>query len=148
MIDQQSRAAGSRDATVVRAGMAVLCALDILVGGWALLAPMAFHQSFPGGPFHWISPFGAFNMHLIADVGGAYLMMAVLLAVALARPERGTSVLALVAVAVQAVLHLGWHLNHLGMITVTGTLNTTGFLVVLTVALALPLALLIPARRL
>jgi hypothetical protein len=75
-------------------------------------------------------------------------MMAVLLAVALARPERGTSVLALVAVAVQAVLHLGWHLNHLGMITVTGTLNTTGFLVVLTVALALPLALLIPARRL
>jgi hypothetical protein len=128
--------------------MAVLCALDILVGGWALLAPMAFHEYFPGGPFRWISPFGAYNMHLIADVGGAYLMMAALLGMALARPERGTSVLALVAVAVQGVLHLGWHLSHLEMITVTGTLNAVGLVVVLAVAVVLPLLLLIPARRL
>ena len=46
---------------------------------------------------------------------------------------RGAALVALVAVIVQAGLHLAWHLGHLEMITATGALNTTGLVVVLAV---------------
>lgn len=146
----QTRESGARAAAgtvrTVRAGLLVLAALDAIVGGWAAAAPRSFYDLFPGGPFRWISPFGEYSMHLVADVGGAYLMMTALLVLAARSARRDVVRTALAAVLVQAVLHLSWHLMHLEMLV--DPLNRAGLLVVLVVAAVLPVALLFPARRL
>jgi hypothetical protein len=129
---------------LIRAGIAVLCALDLVVGVWALFAPKAFYDYFPGGPFRWIRPFGPYNMHLVADVGGAYLMMAALLALAALTARREVVQVALLAVLVQAAIHLVWHLLHLSMLDAG---SASALVAVLVVALALPALLLERALR-
>jgi hypothetical protein len=123
----------------IRFGAGALCALDAVVGGWALFAPQAFFDHFPGGPFRWISPLGPYSAHLVTDVGGGYLMMAVLLASAAWTAQRRVVQVALVAVIVQAVPHLIWHLMHLHMLD---TFNAVGLVIVLVLAVAIPVLLL------
>jgi len=125
---------------LIRTGTAALCVLDLVVGIWALCAPRLFYDYFPGGPFRWIKPFGPYSMHLVADVGGAYLMMAALLALAAFIARREVVRVALLAVLVQAAIHLVWHLLQLSMLD--DARNAAGLITILVVALALPALLL------
>lgn len=128
----------------VRWGATVLAVLDLVVGVWASLFPRSFHTSFPGGPFRWVEPFGPYNGHLIADVGGAYLMMFFLLVVAARSANPGVVRLALAATFVQAIVHLAWHLTYLHMLD--DPLNAIGLVIVLGVAAVLPALLLVLTR--
>jgi hypothetical protein len=121
---------------LIRVGIAALYLLDLVVGAWALFAPRAFYDYFPGGPFRWIKPFGPYSTHLVADVGGAYLMMATLLALAALTAGREMVRVALLAVLVQAAIHLVWHLLHLSMLG--DARNAAGLITILVVALTLP----------
>lgn len=47
-------------------------------GLWALTAPRSFYDDFPGLGLHWVSNLGPYNEHLIRDIGGFYLALAVL----------------------------------------------------------------------
>ena len=134
----------SRQLRSVRWGAAVLAVLDLVVGVWASLFPRSFYTTFPGGPFRWIEPFGPDNAHLIADVGGAYLMMCFLLVVAARSANRGVVQVALAATLVQAVFHLVWHLRNLHMLD--DPVDAIGLVVVLAVAAALPALLLVLTR--
>lgn len=118
---------------------AALAALDGIVGGWALLAPKAFYDYFPGGGLRWISPLGPYSAHLVTDVGGGYLMMTVLLALAVWSAERRVIQIAMVAVLCQAIPHLIWHLAHLHMLD---TANAASLVTVLAIAVAIPAVLL------
>lgn len=47
-------------------------------GLWALAAPRSFYDDFPGLGLHWVADLGPYNEHLIRDIGGFYLALAVL----------------------------------------------------------------------
>ena len=55
---------------------------------WEQFAPAAFWEGFPGLGRAWVSVDGAYNEHLVRDVGGLQLAVAVLLLAALLRPTR------------------------------------------------------------
>jgi hypothetical protein len=86
------------DATLDRAHRVVLVALAAaaaLVGAWAQVAPLSFYADFPGLRQFWVSLDGPYNEHLIRDVGGLNLGLAVLTATAavyaLGRRDRRTA---------------------------------------------------------
>ena len=55
----------------------VTAAIGAYVGLWASFWPASFYDSFPGLGRIWIAVDGPFNEHLIRDVGGLYLGLAV-----------------------------------------------------------------------
>ncbi len=112
--------------TRIRRTVLLLLALSAgYVGGWALFAPASFYRSFPGLGLHWVGTDGAYNEHLIRDVGGLYLALLVvslyaLLPTATAQLRR----MAGVAWAVFSMPHLAYHLAHLDKLTTgSGTLE-------------------------
>src|SRR5690348_7337464 len=84
-----------------------------LIGFWAQLAPRSFYESFPLPGHHWIAPTGAYNEHLIRDVGGLYLALAVLSVWAALRPDQGTSRAVGAAWSAFSLPHLIFHSAHL-----------------------------------
>jgi hypothetical protein len=98
------------------------------VGGWAAVAPRSFYDSFPGLHRVWVSVDGPFNEHLVRDVGGLYLGLAA--AGVLALRWRREHVFAGLGVAwtTFSVLHLAYHLSHLGGL---GTVDVAGQVVAL-----------------
>jgi hypothetical protein len=92
----------------------VLVAVGYLgVGAWAQFAPRSFYDSFPGGGRHWVRVDGPFNEHLVRDVGGLNLALAVIAAMAAAT----LSVTLVRAVSLGSIAywlpHLVYHSNHL-----------------------------------
>ena len=73
---------------------------SVLVGAWAQFAPEDFYAHFPINAHAWIALDGAFNEHLIRDVGGLNLALASLALMALLRP-------ALIAARVVGMLCFG-----------------------------------------
>ena len=62
--------------TLRRVILWILNALGAFVGVWALAAPQAFYEAFPGIGFGaWVGVDGPFNEHLIRDVGALYLAL-------------------------------------------------------------------------
>ncbi|MBB6377147.1 hypothetical protein BKA01_004405 [Pseudonocardia eucalypti] len=96
-----------------RAVTAVLGLSAAFVGLWAQFAPMSFYESFPLPGRHWVSGIGAYNEHLIRDVGGLYLALLTISAWAVLRPRRETFRLAGAAWFVFSLPHLVFHLFHL-----------------------------------
>jgi hypothetical protein len=92
-------------------GLALLTASAIFVGGWASADPRSFYASFPGFGHHWTSLNGPYNEHLIRDVGGLYLALAVLGVLALLWRDRRSSQMTGAAWTIFSVLHLGFHLR-------------------------------------
>lgn len=112
------------------------------VGGWASVSPRSFYDSFPGLNRVWVSVDGPFNEHLVRDVGGLYLGLAVAGVLALVwRDGRAMTMLG-AAWSVFSVLHLGYHLEHLAPLD--STLDKVGEAGSLIVTLLLALALLLP----
>ena len=115
-----SRPAGqpaTSDAGLARAHQVVLLGLAsaaALIGLWAQLAPLSFHADFPGLRQFWISLDGPFNEHLIRDVGGLNLVLAVLTASAAIGGRTGPARLACVCWLIYGVPHFAYHGTHLG----------------------------------
>lgn len=135
----RSRFAGPDRGVVLRVGLGVLAALDVLTGGWALIFPGSFYRNFPGLGMHgWVAAAPPFNEHLLTDFGGALLGIATALALAALIGERRLMQVALLAALVQAVPHLIYHLTHMDMLPV-GQVVVSRFSLAVPVVLALGL---------
>lgn len=127
----------------LRGGIVVLALTPAIVGLWATVAPRNFFDTFPGGGHHWVSAVGAYDEHLVRDVGALYLGSLVLLGFAWAWLERRLVQAALVSYAVAALPHLIYHLTALdGFSTGDAVAEIAG----LALNVALPLWLLLVAR--
>lgn len=80
-----------------------------ITGIWALFFPMQFHTSFPGFGFHWIDIMGAYNEHLIRDVGAFFCAIASLSLFAVIEFNLSKIKLACQGNIVFAVPHLLYH---------------------------------------
>jgi hypothetical protein len=80
---------------------------------WPLVSPKGFYDNFPGGSYHWIDINGPYNEHFLRDFGA---LNAALLVVALYAFWKLTPSLvqaAGLALAIYALPHAIYHLNHL-----------------------------------
>jgi nucleoside-diphosphate-sugar epimerase len=125
-------------------GLIVLALGSLFVGAWALGSPSSFHASFPGFGHAWVGPDGAFNEHLIRDVGAFELALAVVALAAAASMTLALVRTAALAHLVAGVPHLAYHATHLHPFTATDQ-------VAIVVSLALPVvvaaALLVASAR-
>lgn len=110
------------------------------VGAWALLLPASFHGEFPLGRA-WVALDGPYNEHLVRDVGGLQLALA-LVSGAAARWSRYTAVAA-IAVLLFAIPHLAYHAWHLEPF---GPADAIAQLVALALQVLVPVRLLMLAR--
>ena len=129
--------------------LAALTALGLFVGVWATVLPHAFYAGFPGFGFgSWVSDDGAYNEHLIRDVGELNLALAAAsIGAMLARtPATATIAARIVAVAwlVYSVPHLAYHLAHLSGFAAPDVIAEP---VALSLSIALSIPLLIGERR-
>jgi hypothetical protein len=128
----------------LRGGMAVLAVTPAWVGIWATVSPRGFYDAFPGAGHHWVSALGAYNEHLVRDVGALYVGFLVLLAFAWVWLERRLVQATLVAYAVAALPHLVYHTTTLDNFSAgDGVAEIAG----LALNVVLPLALLPLTRR-
>jgi hypothetical protein len=94
--------------------LVVLGAPQALIGLWALLAPHSFYKDFGLGGKGWVAALGAYDEHLVRDVGTLFLGLGVLLIVAAVRGQRSLSVVAAVVWLIYALPHALWHFFNLG----------------------------------
>jgi hypothetical protein len=129
--------------------LALLTALGLFVGVWAAVVPQTFYAGFPGLGFgSWVSGDGAFNEHLIRDVGELNLALAAagIVAILARTPPTATVAARVVAVAwlVYSLPHLSYHLTHLsGFATVDAIAEPLA----LSLSIVLSIPLLIGERR-
>ncbi len=87
-----------------------LALVSLQVGLWAQIAPRSFYDDFPGLGRTWIALDGPYNEHLIRDVGGLNLALAVLLIAAIATVSRPLVLTAALAAMVYGLPHVIYHL--------------------------------------
>lgn len=135
-----ARAGGSpRARGWLRAGLALLALITLTAGAWQYFAPRSFYTGVPT-----VAADPPFNQHLMTDVGGLGLALAVVLGAAAATMDRLLIRVALAAYLVYSVSHLLFHVTHLTGLSAGGT----AFLVTsLTLLPAFALVLLILAAR-
>ncbi|MBA2625764.1 MAG: hypothetical protein H0U89_09190 [Acidimicrobiia bacterium] len=125
---------------VLLGGLAVASAT---IGAWAQALPRSFYDDFPGFGRVWVALDGPYNEHLVRDVGGLNLALALLLAAAavtvgpvLVRVAAGSALL-------YGAPHLVYHLAHLDLYD---TADQVGNAVALGLGVVAPLAVLLLAR--
>ncbi|MBB3098412.1 hypothetical protein FHR83_006111 [Actinoplanes campanulatus] len=121
----------------------VLAVVAIVVGVWAAAFPLSFHHDFPAPGWGWVSRLGPYNEHLVRDVGGLYLALAVLSVLAFRRPTFALLRVTGGAWLIFNVEHFLWHALHLGVFT---TWHAIGNMVGLGIPLVLSVLLLLPDR--
>jgi hypothetical protein len=122
----------------LRAGLVLLTLTEAVTGAWQYFAARAFYH------FPTVSADPPFNEHLMSDVGGLGLALAVVLGAAALRMERSLVQAALAGYLVYSVSHLAFHATHLMSLPATGAeLLLTGLVLLPAFALAL---LLVAAR--
>lgn len=94
--------------------LVVLGAPQGLIGLWALLAPHNFYKNFGLGSDGWVSVLGAYDEHLVRDVGALFCALAVLMIVAAVRGQRSLSYIAVAVWLTFAVPHAIFHAFNLG----------------------------------
>jgi hypothetical protein len=124
---------------LLRPGLALLAAVEIVLGLWTLLFPASFYSDVPTVD---LTP--PFSEHLFRDFGGATLGLAVVLIAAAVWTERRLVVVALLAYLAFSAPHLVFHLGHLDG---AGASAATALVVVLAGSVVLPLGLLVVALR-
>src|SRR5262245_4829849 len=96
--------------------LVILLIGDLFVGLWAALTPQSFYDSFPGGGRVWVAVDGAYNEHLVRDVGTLYLAIGLLTLAALIRPIRYMVVMIAGAHLVAGLPHFTYHMAHLDLL--------------------------------
>ncbi|HET6952686.1 MAG TPA: hypothetical protein VFI47_20050 [Acidimicrobiales bacterium] len=129
---------------VTRAALAALALLGASVGLWAALSPRSFYDDFPGGGRTWVALDGPYNEHLVRDFGDLNLALTVVTVVALVTLSRAVVVAAAAAWLVFQVPHLVYHARHLD---VYDTGDQVATMTALALAVVLPVAVLVAARR-
>jgi hypothetical protein len=124
-----------RRTAVIRAGVAALALVELALGAWQLFAPHSFYASFPTGQ-GWVRALGAYDAHLMTDVGELTLALGAMLAFAAVVFERRLVQVALVVYLVQAVPHLVFHAIHRDGLSGADNVGNLG---------TLALAVLVPA---
>lgn len=94
--------------------LVVLGAPQAGVGLWALLAPHSFYKDFGLGGDGWVAVLGAYDEHLVRDVGSLFIGLGVLLIVAAVRGQRSLSAVATAVWLIFAIPHTIYHLFNLG----------------------------------
>lgn len=94
----------------VRLGLGWLALSALQLGAWALFAPQAFYDGFPGFGRSWVAVDGPFNEHLVRDVGALNLALAALLIYAAVRATRELVSIAAIASLVWGIPHFAYHL--------------------------------------
>lgn len=102
-----------------RGALAVLILAQGSLALWALLAPRAFYDDFPGGGRSWVSPLGPYDEHLVRDVGALSLGLTTLFVAAAVWLDRRL-------VLVAALAYLAWELPHLAFHLTADDVLSTG----------------------
>jgi hypothetical protein len=119
----------------------VLALIAAYVGFWAQFAPHSFYRSFPLAGHNWLPPLGAYNEHLIRDVGGLYLALLVTSFWAVLRPRLETLRVVGAAWLTFSIPHFVFHMSHLDVYDTTdkiGNVVTLGGTIVLAALLLVP----------
>lgn len=90
--------------------LALLAAVQLATGAWALLASRSWFGDFPGLRTGWVAAHPPFNEHLAVDAGAGFLATGVALAIAAWRPDRVLVRTAAIVYLVHAVPHTTFHL--------------------------------------
>lgn len=129
---------------VHRGCLIVLTVMGLGVGGWAYVAPLNWYSTFPGLGMRWLPPLGPYNEHFVKDVGGMYLALAALSALAVYYlSNRAVVVITAISWSIFNALHL---IYHIGMLHMYGPRDAALNAVSLSLALVASLLLLVPAR--
>lgn len=141
-----ARAAGVETALSGRVRLLLwLLALGNLgVGIQATFTPRSFYDDFPLGR-GWVGMDGAYNQHLVRDVGSLNLALVVLVFAAIFVSTRVLARTAMLAWLVNAVPHFVYHVRHIGMAGMPGA-DRVGILVTLGFAALAPLLVLFWTR--
>lgn len=129
----------------IRASLWFLVVSGAAVGVWALFFPQTFYDSFPGLGRSWVSVDGPFNEHLIRDVGGGYLSLAVLALVALVLKTRELVLATALCWLIAQVPHFTYHMYHLDMYP--DVLDKIGNVISLALLVLVPAYILAQTRR-
>lgn len=129
----------ARRRQTIRAGLIVLALPAALVAVWALVTPHGFYGDFPGGGQRWVAPLGAYDEHLVRDVGAFELALAALAVFAAVTLERRLVQGALLAILVSGTPHLVYHATATDPLP---TLDNVLSLSALSLGVIVPLALL------
>jgi hypothetical protein len=117
----------------LRAGLGLLAGTQVLLGLWILLLPDTFWK------WRWVSLIPPYNEHLLRDLGGTNLALAVVLCAAVATMERRLVLTALTAYLAASVPHLVFHAQHLAPLSAA---SGAGLMALLGAGVVLPAALL------
>lgn len=127
-----------------RVCLIILTIFGLSLGVWAYFAPLNWYNTFPGMGMRWLPVLGPYNEHLVKDVGGMFLALGVLSAVAVYHlRNRPVVVITAISWSVFNALHL---IYHLGMLHMYGPRDAALNAVGLSLLLVVSLILLIPAR--
>ena len=96
----------------VRAGLVLLTLVQAGIGAWQYFAPRAFYHL----PTVDANP--PFNAHLMTDIGGLGMALAVVLGAAALRMERSLVQAALAGYLVYSVSHLAFHATHMARLPI------------------------------
>jgi nucleoside-diphosphate-sugar epimerase len=100
----------------LRLGLALMFIFALLAGLQQQLAPRSFYDSFPGFGMQWVSIDGPYNEHLLRDLGGANLALAMVIGFALLRPSVGLVRAVAAALLIAQVPHFIYHAFHLDLL--------------------------------
>ncbi|MFF5081395.1 hypothetical protein ACFY36_30475 [Actinoplanes sp. NPDC000266] len=122
-----------------RIAAGVLAFLAAVLGVWAGGFPLSFYNDFPISGWQWVSLLGPYNEHLTRDFGATMLALLVFTVWAWRTPTVEKLRVTGWAWLLFSVVHMLWHLLHLGVFT---TAHKIGNVVALALIL-LPAALLV-----
>ncbi len=129
---------------VQRIILGYLTVTSVIVGSWAQVAPRSFYDSFPGLGHIWVGVDGPFNEHLIRDIGGLNLALALVVLFAAMSLERRLVMTACSASLLYGIPHVTYHLlNRSNM----GTDDFAAVIGGLTLFVLLPSTLLLVRSR-
>ena len=123
---------------LLRPGLVLLAAVELVLGLWTLLFPARFYE------LPTVDATPPFSEHLFRDFGGASLGLAIVLTAAAVWTETRLVAVALLAYRALSVPHLVLHLGHLHG---AGGPAATALVVVLAGSVVLPLTLLVVDLR-
>lgn len=123
---------------LVQIGLWAMALFALLAGAQQQFTPRAFYDTFPGFGLQWVCIDGPYNEHLLRDLGGANLALAVVILFAIVRPSVGLVRAVAGAMLVTQVPYFIYHAAHLDLLpTVLGrALQTASLGLVIVVPLA------------